>query len=400
MRKISMAVAFVFLINLNVLAGSIVHLKTFSIIKLSDNTINLIFRFDKIDKYRFIKLSDDYWYVAIPSKIIAINTPLLPKYDIKKILVRIIRGETRIFFKMDNAYTYNFRFVISKNHHFLIVRISRKTHKEPILNKHQAPALQNKLLPPVIVIDPGHGGKDPGAIGLFNKEKNVVLKIGLYVYKILKSKGYRVYMTRYGDVYPTLADRVVFANKKHATIFVSIHANYAPKDKNKARGLEVYFLNTTSDKRALWLAAKENNMSLSQLDDLNKIILSMIQTTKIKYSKMLASYVYKYMLKDGRLVYRGYKGRGVRQAPFYVLVGTRCPSILIETAFINNPEDALFLRNRRFLYYLAKGIAAGIERFLKVYYQRASLGYDPRIFKNTVSFSTSFKASLSFSSSI
>ena len=247
----------------------------------------------------------------------------------------------------------------------MVVRIKADRKSTPIQGKPLI--VSPKKTKAVIVIDPGHGGKDPGAIGPLDKEKDVVLFIGRYVADFLRADGYKVYMTRRGDTYPTLADRVKLSNRVKADVFVSIHANYSPKRKDNARGLEVYFLNTTSDKKALSLAARENGMSLSQLGDLNKIILSLIQTKKIQYSKVLASKVYRDMLIWGRKVYKTYKGRGVRQAPFYVLVGTRCPSILIETAFINNPVDAVYLHKDSFKRELARGIARGIEAFVKLY---------------------------------
>ncbi len=357
------------LFTLNSYGSKIVHLKEFSILSLSPDVDNLIFTFDRIDRYRFIKLSENYWYIAIPKKIISINTTLVPKGNVKRILVRIIKGETRIFFRMEKGFKYHFRIVLSKNHHFLVVRIKReslKGYKKVPSRLAVGGGRLKKKIKPVIVIDPGHGGKDPGAIGLFGlKEKNITLSIGRYVAYYLKKDGYRVVLTRKSDTYPTLADRVRIANRVKAAVFVSIHVNYAPKERKSAKGLEVYFLNTTSDKRALRLAARENGMSLSQISDLNKIILSLIQTTKIHYSKILASDIYRYMLVYGKEIYRAYSGRGVKQAPFYVLVGTRCPSVLIETGFINNPSDAIFLRNRRFRMAIAKGIAKGIEQFLK-----------------------------------
>ena len=361
MLKAIVSILFV-LFSLQANANQIAKLKSFSIVNLQNGVDNLIFRFDKIKHYRFIRLSDDYFYIAIPNTIIAIETPLLPKGSVEKILVRIIKGETRIFFKLKKNFKYKFRLLLSSNR-FLIVRIEKSVAVKPQKKQTYKPPESKKKT--VIVIDPGHGGKDPGAVGKYNKEKTVTLSIGKYVAYFLKKDGYKVVMTRTKDTYPTLAQRVELANKVHATLFVSIHANYAPKDKLKAKGLEVYFVNTTSDKRALWLAAKENGMSISQISDLNRIILSLIQTSKIQYSKILAADVYKEMLKYGRKVYRSYKGRGVRQAPFYVLVGTHCPSILIETAFINNPSDALYLRNPTFRKALAKGIAKGIENFLK-----------------------------------
>ncbi len=339
-------------------------LESFSIIGISPSVENVIFTFNKIKHYRFIMLSNNYWYVAVNKKIITFNCALKPNLSVKKILVRNIRNETRIYLKMNPEYKYRYKLFLSENGKYLIVRVE----KNIAVVKSKPQTIPKHI--PVIVIDPGHGGKDPGAIGIYNKEKTVTLSIGKYVAYFLKKDGYRVIMTRTKDVYPTLAQRAELANRVKADVFVSIHANYAPKERLKARGLEVYFLNTTSDKRALWLAAKENGMSISQISDLNKIILSLIQTSKIQYSGILAADVYKNILKYGRKVYKGYIGRGVKQAPFFVLVDTRCPSILIETAFINNPKDALMLKSPVFRKQVAYGIAKGIEVYLSSHPQK------------------------------
>ncbi len=310
-------------------------------------------------------LSNEYWYIAINKKILRFKQRPKPKLPIEKILIRQIRKETRIYIKMDSSHKYRYRLLLSKNGRYLIVRIEKSIKKtKPIYRK-----LTKKI--PVIVIDPGHGGKDPGAIGIYNKEKNIVLDIGKKVAYYLRRKHYKVFLTRRNDTYPTLADRAQLANNVKADLFISIHANYALKNKFHARGLEVYFLNTTSDKKAIRLAARENGMSVEKVGDINKIILSLIQSSKIEKSKILASDVYKYVLKEGKIIYIGYKGRGVKQAPFYVLVDTHCPSILIETAFVNNPTDALYLRKPIFRRYLAIGIAKGIEEYIKLHLKKS-----------------------------
>ena len=346
-------------LTLNAYAAS-PRLESFSIVNISPAVENVIFTFNKIKKYRFIMLSNHYWYIAASGEKIKIDCPLKPKLSVKRILVRNIRNETRIFLRMDSRYKYRYRLLLSKDGKYLIVRIEKNLLK--LIPKPEA--IKKPVHIPIIVIDPGHGGKDPGAIGIYNKEKNVVLSIAKLVAYYLKLKHYRVFLTRTGDTYPTLAQRAQFANKVKADIFVSIHANYALKNRLQARGLEVYFLNTTSDARAIRLAARENGIPVSKVGDINKIILSLIQSSKIDKSKVLATYVYKSALKYGKRVYKGYKGRGVKQAPFFVLVDTRCPSILIETAFINNPKDALMLRSPVFKRQIAYGIAKGIEAYI------------------------------------
>ncbi len=352
-------------------------LESLSIIGISPGVENVIFTFNKINNYRFIMLSNNYWYIAVPQYTIHINQTPTPRLSVNDILVRDIRNETRIYIKMNDKYTYKYKPILSKNGKYLIVRIEKLFNntsnkaakpKTQISHKQTAKTVINLSKPstktPVIVIDPGHGGKDPGAIGIYNKEKNIVLDIAKRTAYYLKRKGYKVVLTRNKDTYPTLSDRSQLSNRVKANIFVSIHANYSVKDRKKAKGLEVYFLNTTSDKRAIRLAARENGISIQEVGDINKIILSLIQSAKIEKSKTLALDVYYKMLSYGKKIYAGYKGRGVKQAPFYVLVDTRCPSILIETAFINNPKDALYLKNPVFRKYLAIGIAKGIETYI------------------------------------
>jgi len=371
MIKATFSFIFIFFFVINSSSFANPTLKSFNIIRISSSVENLIFTFDKISSYRFIKLSDDYWYVAFNNSVINIKTALTPSYSIKGIYPKIIRNETRIYIRMKKAKKYKFRIILSKNKKFFIVRIeepvlhkTRNTHS--VKTKIKKPIIKHRHIP-IIVIDPGHGGKDPGAIGIYDKEKTVVLDIGKRVAYYLKRKGYKVFLTRNSDTYPTLTQRALLANNKNADIFVSIHANYAPKNRYKAKGLEVYFLNTTSDKRAISLAARENSMTPSQVSDINKIILSLIQTSKIEKSKVLASIVLKDVAKEGRKIYTHYKIRKVKQAPFFVLVDTRCPSILIETAFINNPYDAKYLHKRAFRSKVALGISEGITSYLRKY---------------------------------
>ncbi len=369
-------------------------LESFHIIGVSKEVENVIFTFNKIDSYRFIMLSNDYWYIAVPQKRITIDTPINKKLSINDILIRDIRDETRIYVRMNPNYTYKYSTILSKNGKYLIIRAKKELIKQQLLKKPK-PALKtkpvikqkttttkqqnNKTIKPkqftappkghrlTIVIDPGHGGKDPGAVGIYNKEKNVVLDIAHKTAKYLKKYGYRVILTRTGDTYPTLSDRSRLSNNVKADLFISIHANYAVKDRRNAKGLEVYFLNITSDKRAIALAARENGVSTKEIGDINKIVLSLIQSAKIEKSKILALDVYNSMLKEGRKIYSHYKGRGVKQAPFYVLVDTRCPSILIETAFINNRQDARKLKSATFRQHLAIGIARGIEQYINLH---------------------------------
>ena len=219
----------------------------------------------------------------------------------------------------------------------------------------------------IIVIDPGHGGKDTGAIGYKRKrEKNAVLAIAKKLYKELKRRGYIVYLTRNGDYFVTLRDRTKFANKKMANLFISIHANAAP---NKSRylsmkGVETFFLSPARSDRAKRVAALENKADLSSMSYYSKqSFLDFLNREKIIESNKLAIDVHKEVLYNLRKHFRGVKDGGVREAPFWVLVGTQMPSILIETGYITNPTEAKRLFNPYYQKLLAKGIADGVDSY-------------------------------------
>ncbi len=329
-------------------------LESIHAISVSNTKDTIIFKFNKIHNYRYIRLNNHYFYIAIPHKTLKINPSIKPSGIIQKIIPVIINGETRVFIKLPNTFHYRYTLKLIR-HQYIIVGL----YKTPLTKKTP----KNK---PVVVIDPGHGGRDPGGIGIYNYEKNVVLKIAEDVKHYLEQSGLvKVVMTRTKDEFVSLENRVKIANKVHSAVFVSIHANISPKDKKYARGLMVFFLNATSDKRAIELAALENGTTVKQVSVLNKIIISLIQSTKIQKSVKLARDVYKYTLRYGKLTYSGYRGDGVKQAPFFVLVGTKCPSILIETAFLSNRRDDKELSSPAFRHEIAKGIAKGILLFLK-----------------------------------
>ena len=214
-----------------------------------------------------------------------------------------------------------------------------------------------------IVIDPGHGGNDPGAIGRGGlKEKDVVLRIGRMLRDKLKKKGFQVFMTREDDTFIPLEERTAFANTKEADLFVSIHANASPK--RSASGIETYFLNLTTDEEAMRVAARENATSGKKMSDLQFILFDLMQTSKINESSKLASMVQRSLVSTVKRRYRGVNDLGVKQAPFYVLIGANMPSILVEVSFISNPREERRLRSRRYLECLADGIMKGIEGYI------------------------------------
>ncbi|MEJ2728668.1 MAG: N-acetylmuramoyl-L-alanine amidase [Deltaproteobacteria bacterium] len=218
-----------------------------------------------------------------------------------------------------------------------------------------------------IVIDPGHGGKDYGAPGYLKgvHEKNVVLQIARRLAKKIKAElGLEVIMTRNRDQFLTLEERTALANTKNADLFISIHTN-ASRDR-RAYGVETYFLNLATDEEAIRVAAMENATSTKNISDLQKILYDLMQNAKINESSRLAAYVQSSTighLKNKR--YARIKSKGVKQAPFYVLLGAQMPSILIETAFISNARECKRLVNPGFQERLVEGIVEGIRQYIK-----------------------------------
>ena len=221
-----------------------------------------------------------------------------------------------------------------------------------------------------IVLDPGHGGHDSGALGGSDRskmEKVAVLQIAKRVARYLKNMGFSVLMTRSSDRFIKLSHRTRYANRKHGDIFVSIHANAVPRRKwNISHGIETYFLQVTRSARAKRVAARENSVVLNKKDRLSKnVILDAIYTgPKIVLSNKLAIDVQRSMLSHLRGKFHNIKDGGVRPAPFWVLVGAEMPAILIETGYITNPMERKRLFDPKYQDLMARGIAKGIARYL------------------------------------
>ncbi len=216
-----------------------------------------------------------------------------------------------------------------------------------------------------IMLDPGHGGEDPGAVGPNGlKEKDVVLKIAHLVGKKLKEKlEVEVLFTRTTDIFIPLAKRPALANSQKADLFVSIHLNASPDP--HAKGIETYYLNFTTDPEAMRVAALENranDMGLADLQDLIKVVLA---NTKLKESQLLGEKVQRELVRNLSKYYPNIEDRGVKYAPFLVLVGTRMPAILIEADFISNPLTAERFTQEEYLEKIAEGITKGIEAYIQ-----------------------------------
>jgi N-acetylmuramoyl-L-alanine amidase len=216
-----------------------------------------------------------------------------------------------------------------------------------------------------IVIDPGHGGKDPGAVLGNNQEKTAVLAVGLHLKDFLISRGYTVYMTRNSDKFLELKERTSFANDKNADLFISIHANAVEaKNASYAKGMETYFLSPARSDRAKKLAALENKQEMQDLDDSSQnALLTIMNRSKITASNKLAIDIQRYMLHEARKSYKDTTDNGVREGPFYVLLGAQMPSVLIEIGYITHGEEGKRIFERNYQRNIALGIANGIDSY-------------------------------------
>jgi len=215
-----------------------------------------------------------------------------------------------------------------------------------------------------IVIDPGHGGFDTGTIGPTGlEEKTIVLDIGLRLRKLIETQtDSQVVMTRSTDKFVPLEERTAIANEKDADLFISIHAN-ASHDQH-VRGIETYFLNFTTDPEALELAARENATSQESVHQLQNLIKKIALSDKVDESQELARDVQTVLYKRMSRASHGIHNRGVRKAPFVVLIGANMPSILAEISFLSNPQSEHLLREPSYREQIAKALFQGIEDYV------------------------------------
>ena len=216
-----------------------------------------------------------------------------------------------------------------------------------------------------IVIDPGHGGKDPGCKSHRKyKEKNITLALAKRLASRLKKEiGCEVFLTRNKDTFLSLEQRTAIANMKKADLFISLHVN-AHKD-GRIHGLETYFLNMATDQRAVMVAARENATSEKNISDLQTILNDLMLNTKIRESSRLAHQVQNGMVGGAKKRYKGIRSLGVKQAPFYVLIGAQMPAILVEVGFLSNRTERKRLINKTYQERLAAGICDGIKLYIE-----------------------------------
>ena len=230
-----------------------------------------------------------------------------------------------------------------------------------------------------IVIDPGHGGRDYGAPGYLKGvyEKNISLKVARRLAnKIRKKLNCEVIMTRNSDRNLSLEERTAIANTKNADLFISIHTN-ASRDR-RAYGIETFFLNLATDNDAILVAARENATSTKNISDLQSILSDLMQNAKINESSRLAGHVQGSLKDHLRKYYSRIKSKGVKQAPFYVLLGAQMPAILIETSFISNSRECKRLVNQKYQDRMCDAIVRGIQAYIRETNPTAFMEVNPK----------------------
>lgn len=277
---------------------------------------------------------------------------------------------TDVEFKMIVGNNYSTSEVMNvPNSNDVIITIHNKVFSKSDQNKKNI----DKWNFDVVVIDAGHGGKDPGAIGINSiKEKDVTLAIALKLGEIIKKEmpDVSIIYTRKNDTFIDLYKRGKIANENNGKLFISIHCNSTKKKPSDASGAEVYLLRPGRTEEAIEIAETENSVikyednpqRYEKLTDENFILVSMAHSAYMKYSEKFAGLLHKEFELNLKL-----KSRGVKQAGFYVLVGASMPSVLVETGFISNKDDAKFLKSTSGQNQIAQSIFSSIKTYRKYY---------------------------------
>jgi N-acetylmuramoyl-L-alanine amidase len=213
-----------------------------------------------------------------------------------------------------------------------------------------------------IVVDPGHGGRDPGATGIGGlHEKTVNLSIAKRLAKRLESRGFKVILTRSSDQTLDLEERTAIAESAGGDVFISIHANASRRA--KTRGLEIYTLDENHERHSLDVASRENGVPAAKLDPLQRALARLRVGEAGSYSKRLANLVHASVIEGARKSKRSVPDLGLKKGPFYVLFMSSMSSVLVETGFLTNKRDAKLLRSTKYQRELAEEIAEGVHRY-------------------------------------
>jgi len=212
-----------------------------------------------------------------------------------------------------------------------------------------------------IVIDPGHGGHDPGATAFAVSEAELVLDVALRLEALLRQQGTEVVLTRRTNDYLSLEERTSIANRESADLFLSIHANASAV--TTARGIETYFLNFALNRQAEAVAARENAASEKTMNSLPGILKAITLNSKLNESRDFAALIQRSLVRGLSPSNKGLKDLGIKQAPFMVLIGASMPSVLAEIAFVTNRQEARLLKSPTYRQKIAESLLSGILKY-------------------------------------
>jgi len=353
--------------------------KTYSIKSVTQSSNSITINFNKKINSSYIDFQEkkvgknyyDEFYLkgnfkdAKPTKLSIKGVDKISIYQKKKNLLSLVFKHRR------NLKTI---YIINKSQIIIKVLNLKKTYtqkRKPNKIKEKVKVIKKNILYPIkktIVLDAGHGGRDGGASYKRKRfEKDVTLKISKYLKTELQRKGFKVFLTRTRDKYVKLSNRTKYANKKHADVFISIHANAARKSRaHKAHGIESYFLSPARSARAKRVAALENKGDMSGMGWSSKdSLLTILNRAKITAANKMAIDIQKNMLYSLRKQYgkKNIRDGGVREGPFWVLVGAQMPSVLVEVGYISHPKEGYRISTKRYQKLIAKGIADGVESY-------------------------------------
>ena len=213
-----------------------------------------------------------------------------------------------------------------------------------------------------VVIDPGHGGRDPGAIGVGGlREKDVTLRLAKALAPRLVARGFEVVSTRDGDRTISLEERTAIAESVRGDLLLSLHANAARR--RSVRGIETYYLDENHERHTLTVAARENGITRSQVNELQETVAKLRVSEASDHSERVATMVQDRLVRGLPRRYRPVPDLGVKKGPFYVLFLANMPAILVEAGFLTNRQEARRLRDREYIEALAEQIAEGVARY-------------------------------------
>ena len=331
-------------------------------------------------KYSTLKQNGNFEYIFdINGKYSYIEPTKLNLNSIDKVITTENKNSVRI--RLINKNNPKIKYVLKSNE-ITIEVLETQTQKVEIAKNGSEPksktTVPTKVIKEVqnttpknainktIVIDAGHGGDDVGAVGPNKQyEKIINLEVTRYLENILKQRGYKVYLTRSTDKFIKVMDRTILANEKNADLFISIHTNSMPKEKaSSTSGIETFFLSPARSERAKKVAALENKDDIREMSESSKnVFLESLNRPRITASHKFAIDVQSGLLQAARTKYKDVRDTGVKEGPFWVLVGAQMPSILIELGFISHPVESKRLYEKDYQQRLANGIANGIDSY-------------------------------------